>query len=123
MQKTHKKTIILVLLSFFCILSMQLACAGFEESLEAYKRGDYAKAFKGFSLLAEQGNATAQCALGAMYQSGFSVEKNPQQAVFWYSKAAEQNHIEAQYALGMAYSYGKGVGIDNQKAIIWFLKS
>ena len=50
--------------------------------------------------LAEQGNASAQDALGAMYATGRGVLKAYQQALKWYRRAAEQGLPIAEYNLG-----------------------
>ena len=42
----------------------------FEDALEAYENNDYKTAFKIFMLLAEHGDAEAQCSLGNMYSNG-----------------------------------------------------
>ena len=60
------------LILFFNILSpiaLQQLLAGFG----AYERGDYAAALSEFRLLAEQGDAPAQSALGSMYHFGRGV--------------------------------------------------
>ena len=44
--------------------------AGIDEGWAAYARGDYAVALREFLPLAQQGNATAQSFLGAMYSAG-----------------------------------------------------
>jgi len=53
------------------------------------------KAFYWYREAATQGMASAQYALGAMYQIGRPVGKDIKRAVFWYKKAALQNHKEA----------------------------
>ena len=49
------------------------AYAGFDEGMAAYDRGDYARAYKEFKPLAEQGDADAQFYLGVMYDYGRGV--------------------------------------------------
>ncbi|MDO5297564.1 MAG: hypothetical protein Q4F00_13225 [bacterium] len=44
---------------------------------------------------AVQGDAYAQKNLGDCYIQGKGVEKDQQQAVYWYRKAAEQGHADA----------------------------
>jgi uncharacterized protein len=57
---------------------------------------NYDEALLLYSISAELGNAKAQNELGWMYDNGRCVEKNKEQAVFWYRKAAEQGHTLAQ---------------------------
>lgn len=45
------------------------------------------------------GNAYDQLNLGAAYDNGIGVERNIDQALFWYRKAAEQGVAEAQFNL------------------------
>lgn len=48
---------------------------------------------------AEQGDAWAQLNLGAAYDNGLGVERNIEQAHYWYLKAAEQGLAKAQFNL------------------------
>ena len=72
---------------------------------------------------AEHGDADMQYALGAVYEVGKNVEKDPAKAVYWYQKAAEQGHAEAQYETARAYLNGTGVSKDSAKAVYWFRKA
>ena len=49
--------------------------------------------------LAEQGYANAQYNLGVCYYNGEGVERDYEQAVYWYEKTAEQGQEFAQYNL------------------------
>ena len=59
---------------------------------------------------AEQGDASAQVSLGAMYADGRGVPQDGAAAVAWYCRAAEQGHASAQVSLGALYSDG-GSGV------------
>jgi TPR repeat protein len=76
----------------------------------AYMRGDYVTALQIYRPLAEQGNATAQFALGTMYQQGQGVPQDYEQAFALFRKAADQNDPLgfgfAQYHLGRMYANG-----------------
>lgn len=52
---------------------------------------------------AENGDPEAQYHLGACYDGGSGVERNPAKAVEWYKKAAGQNSLKAQFRLGHIY--------------------
>ena len=65
---------------------------------------------------AEQGNAWAQGAIGALYDNGMGVPQNYYEAVKWYRMAAEQNYAQAQNALGIMYDQGTG-----GKDVAWLL--
>ena len=49
--------------------------------------------------LAETGDAMAQLNLGAAYDHGKGVERDLEQALYWYQQAAEQGLAEAQFNL------------------------
>lgn len=74
-------------------------------------------------ILAEQGNAEAQDALGGCYYLGEGVAKDLKQAMYWWRKAAEQGFAVAQYNLGVYYDNGEGVAQDYQQAVYWFRKA
>ena len=65
---------------------------------------------------AEQGDATAQYRLGAIYANGESVPADYAKAVRWYRLAAEQGLAMAQGALGGMYAIGRGVPQDDVEA-------
>ena len=67
--------------------------------------------------LAEQGNAQAQYNLGVVYEDGWGVTIDGNEAVKWYRKSAEQGHAEAQSKMGMMYTIGKGVTPDRKEAV------
>ena len=94
-----------------------------DESVAAYKHGDYNIALAGFKVMAEQGNAGAQYNLGLMFANGQGVPKDEQQAMVWYRQAADKGDADAQYNLGLMYFYGQGAQKDVQQAAIWFRKS
>ncbi len=52
------------------------AWAGFDEGVAAYKRGDYATAFREWRPLAEQGKTRAQTKIGFMYYDGQGVPQD-----------------------------------------------
>ncbi len=100
-----------------------LAWAGVEEGVEAYDRGDYAKAFREWRPLAEQGDAKAQFNLGGMYRQGRGVPQDDAEAMKWYRKAAEQGDAKAQGILGFMYDDGQGVAQDYAEAVKWYRKA
>jgi hypothetical protein len=106
-------TILLIMASF--------AWAGsFEEGLQAYKSGNYAKAHTLWLSEAKQGNTSAQYNLGLMYTNSLGVLQDDKQAVKWYRLAAEQGVAEAQYNLGVMYEQGRGVPQDAKEAVKWY---
>ncbi len=107
----------------FAVLLVVLAApawAGWDEGIAAYKRGDYATAFREMRPLAEQGLANAQFNLGLMYRKGQGVPQDDAEAVRWYRRAAEQDDAATQVALGVMYGKGHGVPQDYVQAHMWF---
>jgi len=101
-----KKILILILLVLCCTGSV--LGGKFEETLKK----------------AEQGDASAQGALGYMYAIGEVVPKDEKQSVYWYKKAAENGGANAQFNLGSIYHYGYyGISQDYKKAIKWYKMS
>ena len=94
--------------------------ADFQKGLKAYDAGDYASARREWSVLAEQGNATAQVIMGVMYYEGKGVAQDHKEAVKWFRKSTEQGNAKAQFNLGVSYAKGQGVIQDNVYAHMWF---
>lgn len=72
--------------------------------------------------LAQQGNASAENALGLLYAQGddkHSIEQDESEAANWFTKAAEHGSSAAQYKLGLLYWGGHGVPKDINKAYFW----
>ena len=73
--------------------AISVAAPTFDEAYAALERGDDATAFKGFRILAAQGDAAAQSNLGVMYESGRDVAQSDTEAVRWFRKAAEPEPV------------------------------
>ncbi len=73
--------------------------------------------------LAKQGDGEAQFSLGLMYDTGDRLERDPKQAVYWFTKAAASGITGAWLYLGMKYNFGSGVAPDKEKAIYWYEKA
>ena len=105
--------------------ALSLACAvpalgDLEAGIEAYRRGDHARALEEFRRDAPHGYPTAQFGLGVLYDFGHGVDPDAEQAAHWYRLAAEQGHALAQYNLGSFYHEGRGVQRDLVQAFAWF---
>ena len=85
----------------------------------AYDHGDYVRAARDLSLLAEQGNPRAQGLLGFMYEHGFGVPQACAAAVDLYARGAAQGNPFAQAMLGLMYDKGHGVSRDVILAYKW----
>ena len=86
----------------------------------AYRRKDYAAAFRHFKPQAHRGNAYAQMKLGIMYLRGQGVPQDYWLAAKWTRAAAEQGNANAQCNLGFMYLDGICVPQDSVLAHMWF---
>ena len=73
-----------------------------------------------FRRAADQGRATAQGSLGAMYAEGRGVPQDDGEAAAWFRRAADQGRATAQYNLGVMYAEGRGVPQGYVFAHMWF---
>jgi putative methionine-R-sulfoxide reductase with GAF domain len=87
--------------------SSALPNSGIPENLPAIRR------------LADQGDPTAEFAIGARYATGEEVPQDYAQAVRWFTKAAQQGQVAAQATLGAYYWAGRGVPPDLMRAYFW----
>ncbi len=101
-------------------LTVQAACAGFDEAAAAFAAGDYAKALQESRPLAEQGDPRGQYAMGVLYENGFGVTKDQQLAAARYLKSAEQGNTDAQYNLGAMHEHGVGIPVNYPEAARWY---
>ena len=95
-----KNILYTIILSFLFSSSV---FADFEAGDDAYEAGDYATAIKEFKVAAEQGHVDAQYNLGVMYQFGYGVSQNHEEAVRWYELAAYQGNSSAKRQLGVVF--------------------
>ena len=99
------------------------AYAGPEEAAKAYRRGDYATAFKEFKALAEKGDPDAATMVGALYAEGRGTPRDYGQALQWSTKAADRGNARAQYNVGFMYENGMGVPENFAQAASWYEKA
>ncbi|MDR3458359.1 MAG: tetratricopeptide repeat protein [Verrucomicrobiae bacterium] len=100
-------------------LSSNLLEITLDRGSDAWARGDFKKAMKLLKPLAEAGQPVAAHRLGVMYVLGQGVDKDPAEAVKWYTRAAEQGQGESQHGLGLRYLWGDGTDKDPQQAAVW----
>jgi hypothetical protein len=79
-----------------------------ETIIEAYGNGDYVVTHRRSRFLAEQGDASAQVFLGALFQDGWGTARDYNEAVRWYRSASELGHPVAQLLLANRYQFGEG---------------
>lgn len=88
-----------------------------QQAHEAYNRQDYDTAFKIYTELSNQGDATAQTSLAYMYQQEQGCTKDEMQVFSLYERAAAAKNPLALYNLGILYANGlDGVKHDQFKA-------
>ena len=80
---------------------------------------DYSQAAAWFRKAAEQGSATGQLQLAALYRDGKGFPRDMTEAAKWYRKAAEQGDVTAQATLGLLYSIGQGLPQSDVEAYYW----
>jgi TPR repeat protein len=85
----------------------------------AYSRGDYIRAARELSPLAQRGNARALGLLGFMHENGFGEPQDYDTAVDFYAQGAVQGDPFAQAMLGLMYDKGHGVPQDFMLAYKW----
>ena len=116
-EKTQKKT-----------LKLLRSKANNGDALAQYKLGlywikkekNYLKAATWFKLAAVQDLKEAQYSLGILYDTGFGLKKDENQAFLWYHAAANNQHPMAQFNVGNFYlerENGKG---NFESALRWF---
>ncbi|MBL28111.1 MAG: hypothetical protein CMM50_11255 [Rhodospirillaceae bacterium] len=96
------------------------ALADFDEAQAAFNTGRFEKAKDLLEPLAEDGDARAQYALGAMYQNGLAVEKDYGKALAYYQASAGQGYPSGQFGLGALYEKGSGVEQNYEEAAKWY---
>ena len=99
------------------------AKADYQTGVEAYSKGDFRTALNEWLPLAEGGDATAENAVGALYDHGLGVDEDDAAAVHWYQLAADQNLPLAMRNLANMYAGGHGVPFDQAMAQSWYEKA
>lgn len=85
------------------------ALADVKAGVDAWERGDFAKAVAEWRDPAAKGDADAQFNLGQAYKLGRGVPMDLKQAEAWYKKAADRGHVQA------ADNYGLVLFQDNRR--------
>ncbi|HEX9136270.1 MAG TPA: tetratricopeptide repeat protein, partial [Nitrospirota bacterium] len=113
----------IIALSIVC-LTMS-ACTGTKPAMDTAtnNRGEYEANAEELRKSAEEGDASAQNALGLLYSGGRGVPQDSRQAKQWFEKAAEQRHAGAQVNLGTLYLRGDGAPESEQMALFWFSRA
>ncbi|MCI0507367.1 MAG: sel1 repeat family protein [Gammaproteobacteria bacterium] len=94
-----------------------------EESAGAANPENLPTAVVWYMEMAKSGDADAQYNLGSVYETGFGVKADPDEAVRWYKEAADQDHQLAQLKLGIMYVLGDGARQSIIKGTNWIRSS
>jgi TPR repeat protein len=74
-------------------------------------------------MLAENGWAEAQWALGLLFEHGFGVARDSAVAAQWYRRAAQSGLAVAQLDLANLYWRGEGVAKDEREGNVWLRRA
>jgi len=98
-----------------------VAAQTYNDGMQAFQAGQFAKSRDIWTALATAGNPLAQYSLGKLYESGAGeVERDYTRAAQWYQRSADQGVLAAQNNLGLMYSQGRGVPRDTVRAVkLW----
>ena len=78
------------LLLIACTLAFAWASKDYAKGLELYKQARYKEAFPLIFAEAQEDNRAAQYRLAQMYEDGLGVEKDSEQAMFWYKLSSNR---------------------------------
>jgi len=73
--------------------------------------------------LARQGDPEAQFSLGLLYDTGRINERDPDKAIYWFTRAAEAGIGGACLYLGIKYEFGTGVQQNSSTAQYWYKRA
>jgi uncharacterized protein len=119
-RQARRRLQAMLLATAFCIGAVPAVHAdALGRATAAYNRGDYLRAARDLSLLAEQGNPKALGLLGFMYEHGFGAPQAYEAAADLYAQGAVQGNPFAQAMLGLMYDKGHGVPQDFILAYKW----
>lgn len=107
---------VLVAMALHVSMVVSVRAGSWEDGQAAYKRGDYATTLRLLRPLAEEGHASAQCALGMMSLDGKGVPQDSETAVRWFRKAFGNGDARCGVKLGLIYHHGMGVPQDIEAA-------
>jgi TPR repeat protein len=114
------KLVLLFLAAVITAAMGHAAVAGpFEDGLDAFNSGHFARAFAIWWPSAVNGDAKSQASVGFMYYAGKGVHRDDRRSLFWFRLAADAGQPTAQFFLGLQYLYGLGVPRDPARAYAW----
>ncbi|WP_139856750.1 tetratricopeptide repeat protein [Aequorivita sinensis] len=117
------KILTFLFLTFICSNSFgQNASELNEQAKKFIETQEFDKAVPVLKQAAELGVAEAQYNYGVTLEFGYGIEKNIDEAFFWYLKSAEQGWNDGLYKMMMAHANGIGATQSNEKAFEYALQ-
>lgn len=113
------RAILLVILTLNSATMQAAHADGFRRGTAAYSMGDYVRAVKELSPLAQRGDGKALALLGFMYEHGFGAPRAYDVAADLYARSAARGNPLAQSLLGLMYDKGHGVPQNVVLAYMW----
>jgi len=95
----------------------------FDEGTAAYDSGDYKRAFKIFSKLADNEDLAAMRNVALMERQGLGTDKDPEAALHLYEYVARAGLPTAQYDLAMMLLNGEAGEPDPKAALPWLWRA
>ena len=99
------------------VLLISVSCRGDNPGADKGSRAD--RVF----VMADEGDSTAQTALGLLYERGIGIARNSAMALTWYRRAAAQGDALAEFHIGSLYERGAGVATDYAEAAKWYQRA
>lgn len=93
------------------------------EAQRAYAAGQYDEARRLWAAQAEAGDTEAQLGLGALYDLGQGVPRDPVAAYGWYRRAAAAGSPAAEFNVAAMSDTGDGVPRDVAEAALWYSRA
>jgi TPR repeat protein len=94
-----------------------------DSALAAFRRGDYATAYRLTLPAAQAGDRDAEYNMGILYKKGLGVRRDDAQAAMWYRRAALHGSTTAANDLALAYASGEGVPRDYVQSYVWLTRA
>jgi TPR repeat protein len=80
---------------------------------------DFVMAMTWYRSAAEQSEPMAMYNIGALFEAGKGVDRNPTEAMSWFRRSAELGDASAMRAIGRLYRNGDSVNMDAVEAYAW----
>lgn len=90
------------------------------EAVDAYRRGEFAKAKGIWEKLASQGDAQAMNNLGVLYDLGQGVEPDLGRALNYFAQSAKAGHASGMSNYARMLEQGRGIAANPEEAARWF---